>query len=82
MHPDLIEEMEYACFARSDYLREAFGPTAEDACRFSEEEAYWDHERECDVRDIPTVVESRFDPHVVLCVSYLLGAFDLDDIPF
>lgn len=89
MHPDEIEEMDYACNAHYDYMSEAYGPTARDAARMCEEDYYWDSERECDIRDIPTVCEARYDSHAKYCVeqflwmvSYLLAGPSEDDIPF
>jgi len=82
MHPDEIEEMDYQANAHYDYLRETFGPTADDAARMCEEDAHWDYERDCDVRTIPTVCEARHDSHCRSCVSAFCSFFDIDNIPF
>ena len=86
MHPDEIEEMDYAANAHHDYMWEAYGAEAAREARIEYEMSFWDSERECDVRDIPTVCEARHDPHVVRCVSQLLfvlsSFLDPDNIPF
>jgi len=71
------ENDDYEAFAQSDYLNEAFGPTARDADAFfndDEDPHHW-------------VSESRFDPHVENCVRTLFWALDTayagsDYIPF
>jgi hypothetical protein len=87
MHPDEIEEMDYACNAHYDYLREAYGPTAQDADSFCEDEYDWNSERGCYNSDIPWVNEGREDSHVHECVkSFLWEACNLvrdpNEIPF
>lgn len=85
MHPDEIEEMDYAANARYDYYWEAYGAEAHREAQIESEMSYWDDERECDVRDIPTVREARHDDYVERCVFGLLSffsSFDPNDIPF
>jgi hypothetical protein len=74
MHPDEIEEMEYAAFAHSDYLREAYGPTARDADRFYD----WG-----DVEPFVGPRSARYCSHTIACVTALLVCFGyFDEIPF
>lgn len=86
MHPDEIEELDYATNAHYDYLREAYGDLG-DSDEQCEAEYYWDSESGCDIRDIPTVCEPRFDPHVQECVKAFLWDLSIlfqpkDWIPF
>jgi hypothetical protein len=85
MHPDAIEEMDYAANARADYMWEAYGAEEARYAKAEEAEFFWDSERECDVRDIPTVREARYNDFVVRCVENFLcafSAFNDDYCPF
>lgn len=85
MHPDEIEEMDYQANAYNDYMWEAYGAEAAREAKGNEDEEFWDYERECDVRNIPTVREARFDDTVKLAVQRFLDVVCLhaeDNIPF
>jgi len=69
-----------------DYNQEAFGSSALDL-EFEAHCDHWDDERECDIRDIPTVCEARYDYHVKHCMEILFWAIwtaqqGSDYIPF
>jgi len=86
LHPDLIEEMDYAANAHYDYIREAYGDLG-DSPEQCEAEFYWDYEADCDVRDIPTVRELRYETHAQDCVrSFIFAVIEVcqgkDWIPF
>lgn len=87
MHPDEIEEMDYQANAHYDYMREAFGAEARLLAKMAEEDFYWDSERGCDVRDIPTVREQWADDYVQKAMAafiYFLTELGMasDNIPF
>lgn len=85
MHPDEIEEMDYACNARSDYMWEAYGAESYRELQMEIEASFWDYERECDIRDIPTVLEARHERHVVCCMSHffwVVSSLSPDYCPF
>lgn len=75
MHPDEIEEMDYAANAHNDYMWEAYGAEAHQAAKIEAEMSYWNSEKECDERDIPTVIEARYCSHVQDCVRHFLLAW-------